>query len=114
MKYLRDVIKLFPAVKAHLTGRARWLAYEPTGYKTYDYMLRQIEGLVNGVYSGNVGGEFIDVMANVISGQLTQAYQLAYADEGFGGQLPDYLASSLANATIPFSDKQVLQCSASP
>lgn len=64
--------------------------------KTYDYMLRQIEGLVRGVYDGNIGGQFIDTMANLISGQLTQAYQQAYEDEGYTDYfLPGYLQSSL-------------------
>lgn len=64
--------------------------------KTYDYMLRQIEGLVRGVYEGNIGGQFIDTMANLISGQLMQAYQQAYEDEGYTDYfLPGYLQSSL-------------------
>jgi len=95
IEILRNAVKLAPTVKPLLSNKARFMLYTPEACKTIGYMQSQIEGLVRGVYTGNVGGEFIDVMANVISGQLTQAYQLAYADEGFGGQLPDYLASSL-------------------
>jgi hypothetical protein len=72
------------------------MAYQPAEYKTVDYMQSQIEGLVKGVYTGAVGGGFIDVMANLISGQLTQAYRQAFEDEGFSdSSLPDYLAASL-------------------
>ena len=98
--YIRRAVKQVPEIRPMLSGRARWLAYEPTEYKTLEYMQSQIEGLVRGVYTGNVGGEFIDVMANLISGQLTQAYQMAYADEGFGGRLPDYLEASLESMIL--------------
>lgn len=95
MSYLREVIKLFPDVIPHLSGRARWIAYDAIGYKTYDYMLKQVTRLVRSVYSGNLRGEFIDLMANLISGQLTQAYEQAWTDEGYTGALPDYLTESL-------------------
>ncbi len=96
LPHIRQVVTTFPEVKTYLSGRARWSLYKPAEYKTYDYMLSVITGLVSGVYSGNVGGQFIDTMANVISGQLTQAYQQAFEDEGFTDfALPDYLAASL-------------------
>ena len=58
-------------------------------------MLNVIEGLVNDVYNNLVGGDFIDAMANLISGQLTQAFQQAYEDEGYTDfVLPDYLSSA--------------------
>jgi hypothetical protein len=41
--------------------------------KTVEYFLRQIQGLVRAVYNNILGGEFIDIMADLISGQLTQA-----------------------------------------
>lgn len=96
-----DVVSAVPHVRPHLSSRARWMLYEPVAYKTYDYMLGAIEGLVNGVYSGNVGGDFIDIMANLISGQLTQAYQQAMEDEGMTDfAMPDYLAASLEAAIL--------------
>jgi hypothetical protein len=59
-------------------------------------MENAIEGLVNGVYNGNIGGQFIDTMANIISGQLTQAYRQAWEDEGMTDYFaPDYLSESL-------------------
>lgn len=97
---IRAAIKSHPEVIPHLKGRARWMAYQPIEYKTYDYFLNHIVGLVRGVYSGNVGGDFIDVMANLISGQLTDAYQVAWNDEGDGGEFPDYLNKPLENEIL--------------
>jgi hypothetical protein len=113
---IRKTIQAAPAVVPCLTGKARFIAYSSgfvhvhyykgtstdrlnyDDYKTYDYMLAQIEGLVRGVYNNNLGGDFIDVMANVISGQLTQAYQQAFEDAGFTDFiLPDYLQESLTD-----------------
>ena len=94
--WLADIVKAVPEVKQYLSNEARWSFYKPAEYKTSGYMLAQIEGLIRGVYANNLGGEFIDVMANVISGQLTQAYQQAYMDQGFTDYfLPEYLNKSL-------------------
>ena len=93
--FLRLAVISVPDVIKYLSGKARFLAYKPQAYKTAEYMLKQIEGLVRGVYSGNVGGAFIDTMANLISGQLTQAYSQAWKDEEGKGELPDYLSLSL-------------------
>ena len=77
----------------------RVVLYTGNEYKTYDYFLAQIRGLVRGVYSGTIGGQFIDTMANLISGQLTQAYQQAFEDEGYTDFfLPEYLQTSLTEA----------------
>ena len=77
----------------------RVVLYMGNEYKTYDYFRAQIRGLVKGVYSAFISGEFIDTMANLISGQLTQAYQQAFEDEGYTDFfLPDYLQLSLTEA----------------
>lgn len=102
-KLIRRAVALVPDVMPLLSAKARWFVTYKGGdlnaYKTYDYMLTQIERLVKSVYEGNLGGTFIDTMANVISGQLTQAYTQAWADEEGQGEIPDYLATSL-EATI--------------
>lgn len=120
---IRAVVERYPALIPHLKGRARWIAIvsmpnykywffqhgeivgelhrEPYGIiKTYDYYLQQLERLIRSVYQGNLGGEFIDIMANLISGQLTQAYEQAWTDEEGEGELPDYLASSLEDMIL--------------
>lgn len=96
-------IDAVPAVIPYLSDQARYIYAigKPTEYKTYDYMLAQIEGLVRGLYSNNVGGNFIDIMANLISGQLTQAYRQAFEDEGYTDYfLPDYLQTSLTEMVV--------------
>lgn len=113
---IRKAIQAVPAVVPYLTGRARFIAYSSgfvhvhyykgtsterlnyDDYKTYEYMLARVEGLVRGVYNNNLGGDFIDIMANVISGQMTQAYQQAFEDAGFTDMfLPEYLQASLTD-----------------
>lgn len=89
LQYVNDVISAVPVVVRHMTP----------AYKTQEYFLARLNGLVNGVYSGNLAGEFIDVMANLISGQLLDAYQTAAANEGIAGELPDYLNASYQNMT---------------
>lgn len=115
---LRTVIKAYPAVVPHLKGRARWVektdaaphviaihlhdgSVYMTQYKTYEYFLNNLERLVTSVYEGNLGGNFVDVLANLISGQLTQAYTQAWSDEGEeGGELPSYLSTSLEDMIL--------------
>jgi len=97
LRILKTVIRTYPQVIPYLRGRARFAAamLRPEGFKTYEYFLQQLEGLIRGVYDGNVGGEFIDVTANLISGQLNQAFQQAWQDEGMTDELmPDYLTSA--------------------
>lgn len=64
-----------------------------TYYKTYDYFLSTLERLVRSVYDGNLSGEFIDIMASLIYGQLDQAYRGVWDEEG-DGEYPEYLADS--------------------
>lgn len=78
-----------------LKGAARWIAFtniegDPV-FKSYDYFLSNVERLIRSVYEGNLGGEFIDVMANLISGQINQAYRQAWEDEGTEEAMPGYL-----------------------
>jgi len=101
IKIARETVRLVPEVRPHLSAKTRWTLYEPAEYKTTDYMLNVIEGLVNGVYNNLVGGDFIDAMANLISGQLTQAFQQAFEDEGYTDfVLPDYLNAALESMIL--------------
>jgi len=97
---LAQAVKLVPDVLPHLSNKARYL-YGTQEVKTQSFMLSAITGLVRAVYAGNLGGGFIDTMANVISGQLTQAYRQAMEDEGITDEfIPDYLAASLEAAIL--------------
>jgi hypothetical protein len=88
LAYAVRIVKAVPQVIPYLTAE----------YKTQDYFLARIEGLVRGLYTGNVGGEFVDVFANLISGQLLDAYEKAYFDEGYTDALPDYLQAAYQEA----------------
>ena len=80
------VTKRYPGIIPHLKGKARWIAYayQPHAHetKTVDFYLRTMQGLIRSLYNGDIGGEFIDIMANLISGQLRQAYISGAADAG--------------------------------
>lgn len=65
-------------------------------YKTYDYMLGVITHSVTSVYNGFMGGEFVDILQSLITGQLTQAFRQAWEDSGQTSfLLPPYLQSAL-------------------
>lgn len=87
---LARAVLLVPAVIPHLKGV----------FKSYEFMLATIQGLVRSVYNGNIGGDFVDILQNLISGQMRKAYEQAWEDEGETAFImPDYLQSAL-QATI--------------
>lgn len=90
-KIVQSVVTSRPAVFAHLRGMARWMAAKPVEYKTYEFFLSTLRSMVRKVYDGVMGGDFVDVMASLIQGQVNQAYRQAWKDEGDGGKLPEYL-----------------------
>lgn len=94
------VTKRLPAVVPHLRGRALWIALglEVPAVKTVEYMLRQIQGLVRAVYNNILGGEFIDIMADLISGQLTQAANQALQEAGV--QMTDAIRTAVESAIL--------------
>lgn len=97
---LRTLASRFPAVVPHLSPRARWAAATPAEYKTQDYYVANMERLIRSVYNDQLGGEFIDIMASLIQGQLTQAFQQAWMDEEGDGMMPDYLTAELENMIL--------------
>lgn len=122
VQIIKTLAAKFPTLIPHLDGRARWIFCAflkvpkvPTkiypeskllsgadyiynvewGYKTVEYFDRELSRMVNNVYDGNLSRqEFIDIMANLISGQLYQAFAQAWADEGNEDEIPDYLNSA--------------------
>lgn len=85
LSYAIRIIKAVPQV----------VKYLDSAYKSYDYFIARIEGLVRGVYSGNVGGEFVDILASLIRGQVADAYSQAWMDEGYFPPLPDSVNASM-------------------
>ena len=73
-------------------------------YKTYDYMENTIIRLVWSVYNGNLGGEFVDIMQNLIVGQMRQAFHAAWEDDGNTSfELPAFLADFEASLQRAFA-----------
>lgn len=124
---IKAIVGYYPAVVPHLKGRARWVAYAiarpPESFdnplysdiryfktrmlmegldehKTYDYFLQTLERLITSVYNNQLGGEFIDIMASLIQGQLTQAFEQAWRDEDGQGAMPEYLTSALEDMIL--------------
>jgi hypothetical protein len=59
-------------------------------------MLAVIRHSVQSVYNGWMGGDFVDVLASLMRGQLTQAFQQAWEDDGNTSfMLPDFLQIAL-------------------
>jgi hypothetical protein len=65
--------------------------------KTIPFFARALTRLVTSLYNGFIGGEFVDVLKNLISGQLRRAYEQAWKDEGTGGKLPPELEAAAAD-----------------
>lgn len=85
-RILKTAIDLFPSARPLLSNRARWIIALSSPIaeevKTQTYFRQAIERLVRKLYSGVIGGEFVDEMAKLIQSQLTQAYKYALRDEG--------------------------------
>jgi hypothetical protein len=90
--HIREAVKLVPEVLPLLSDKTLFmLRMEKGEYKTQEYFVQQIRRLVSSLYNKQIGGEFIDLMANLISGQLYDAYTRAWNDEEYSGGFPDYL-----------------------
>jgi hypothetical protein len=86
---IETVVKRYPAVLLHLSPEVLEVL------KTYDYMLDNITRMVRNVYNGFMGGDFVDILGELIRGQMRDAYTRAYAEAGFSDALPDWLQSDL-------------------
>lgn len=83
---IKAVVKLYPAVRGRLHGRARWICGASIAIdyaKTFDHYLRQITGLVNDLWDGEISeSEFVDSMADIIPAQLTKAWREGMQENG--------------------------------
>lgn len=64
--------------------------------KTVPFFQRALSRLVQTLYDGFIGGEFVEVAKNLISGQIRKAYQEAWKENGTEAPLPDYLVQAAA------------------
>lgn len=77
------IVNRVPSVIPYLSGRAAVIYWtDGSETKSVEYFLRTLIGLIRAVYNNLLGGEFIDIMANLIQGQLTQAFQQAIDESG--------------------------------
>jgi len=101
VRLIQTVAARYPAIVKHLTGRARWIACVQGGeYKTYEFFLSTVSALIESVYEGSLGGEFINIMKNLILGQISQAYETAWIDDGNEPPPPEYLRDASQAAVL--------------
>jgi hypothetical protein len=72
--------------------------------KTYDYYLRVLSRLVETLYSGAIGGEFVGIMENLVLGQISNAYETAWIDSGFELPPDNYIRDASQSRVL---DQQV-------
>jgi len=90
---LHDVILEMPAVQAQIDGGTLRLLF--SSVKTLEYFQTNINHLVKSVYDGYIGGDFVDIMGQLITGQMRDAYRRAWVENDGQGNMPDYLENSL-------------------
>lgn len=90
----RSIIAKYPGVTSLLNGKAYYYA------KTYDYFLQVVANLIQSVYEGALGGEFVNIMRNLVLGQISQAYEQAWRDDGNDTIPPEYLRDASQAAVL--------------
>ena len=105
------IMRRYPAVVPLLKGRARWIAdFFMMEGKTVEFFRRQIIGLIRGLYNGDIlRDQFLDIMLNVIEGQLRQAYQNGVMDAGLSAEeMTDKMKQEMQNliaGQLPYVDE---------
>ena len=94
LRTIRAVVSAYPAVMPYLDGKALYAA------KTYDFFLSTVTNLIESVYEGSLGGEFTNIMRNLILGQISQAYEQAWLDDGNDLPPPEYLRDASQAAVL--------------
>lgn len=92
-----QTVSLYPSVLQWVSPIVR--GYIMEACKTYDYFLTVLTRLVRSVYAGLLGGEFQDILLNLVQGQIQQAYDQAWLDDGNPLPIPSNLQAS-ANALM--------------
>jgi hypothetical protein len=94
LRTIRAIVSAYPAVIPHLSGKALYAA------KTYDFFLSTVTNLIESVYEGSLGGEFTNIMRNLILGQISQAYEQAWIDDGNELPPPEYIRDASQAAVL--------------
>lgn len=61
------------------------------GVKTVEYFEATLTRMVRNVYDGDLGGEFIQIMQDLVLGQISQAFETAWTDDGNELPPPEYI-----------------------
>jgi len=100
-KIIQTISKLYPAIIPYLKGQARFIAiYDPSECKTVAYFTKEMTRMILNVYKGFTGGEFIDILFNLVAGQMKQAADQAWKDEDGEGATPSYLNELVMSAVL--------------
>jgi hypothetical protein len=91
---VRRAYALAPSITPLLSAKARYITAPIVSY-TVEYYLAELTRMIRNVYAGNLGGDFITIMASLIQGQLTQAYNQAWQGDGNDLPLPEFLLTAL-------------------
>jgi len=63
-------------------------------FKSFEYFRDTLNRLFRNLYNGYIGGEFVEVMRNLILGQIVDAYVRVWSEQGGDGDPPAYLNQS--------------------
>lgn len=88
---VRQIAGRHPSIVPLLGTKARYIAAAPIAFKTYDYFEKELTRMVKNLYAGFTGGEFIDILAGLIQGQINQAVDFAWRDAEVRADVPQYL-----------------------
>jgi len=61
------------------------------GVKTVEYFQSTLTRMVRNVYDGDLGGEFVQIMQDLVLGQISQAFETAWTDDGNELPPPEYI-----------------------
>lgn len=106
---IRTVIKSYPEIIPHLSGKVLVFAFPARPYKTYEELLEFVKSTVRDLYIGKMGTfEFIDDMVRGMSGQIRDAYEYAWSDAEMDGAFPRWLEKSMIDFTARAVDMNMI------
>lgn len=82
---IKAVILRHPEAVDYLDGSARNIAdvFLSPEVKSFEFFLKTLRSSVRKVYNGDMGGEFIDILADLLQGQLTRAWDEGLKEAGY-------------------------------
>lgn len=87
---LNYAVKRWPQIMDYLNDNAKARLV-----KSLDYYQRTLRSMVQNVYSGYMGGDFMLVLDNLVLGQLSEAFERAARDNGLSELTPDLFSAMM-------------------